>query len=75
MSKWIPVNTRMPELEQEVFITFRNHRCRKLEVAIGATYKPGDSLYWCTTDGQDSDFDRIRVLAWQPLPAPYKEQK
>lgn len=64
--KWIPVSERLPEYEEEVLC--------QLEDGMAVLYREDD---W----GQDVWVDggigtgTYEVVAWQPLPEPYKESK
>lgn len=55
--KWIPVSERLPEVNQKVLVSTRD-----LEVDI-----------MCDCCYRSDYFEYPNVLAWQPLPEPYKE--
>ena len=68
---WIPVSERLPESDAIVLISVR---CRKYDGSIGVVVVDGS--YWelagewySENMGGLNDDD---VLAWQPLPEPYK---
>lgn len=65
MSKWIPVTERMPEVGQMVLVTLKSKRSDR----IGQV----DSDYWKADGEDDWYYFQDDVLAWMPLPDPYKE--
>lgn len=81
---WIPCSERLPRDDEIVNITWVNHNPPpyyadiegKPFVASGLRYR--DKWYWYSSVCQDlhQDFDiidkDIEVIAWQPLPTPYK---
>ena len=83
-AEWIPCSERLPSDDEIVNITWVNHNpppyyadiAEKPFVASGLRYC--DKWYWYSSVCQDlhQDFDLIdkdiEVIAWQPLPKPYK---
>ena len=83
-AEWIPCNEKLPSDDEIVNITWVNHNpppyyadiAEKPFVASGLRYR--DKWYWYSSVCQDlhQDFDLIdkdiEVIAWQPLPKPYK---
>ena len=81
---WIPCSDKLPSDDEIVNITWVNHNpppyytdiAEKPFVASGLRYR--DKWYWYSSVCQDlhQDFDLIdkdiEVIAWQPLPKPYK---
>lgn len=72
--QWIPCSERMPEDMQFVLLTVR-----RLE--NGYNHEPFISVgyigwnhqhWWCAHDG-DCEISKVEVIAWMPLPAPYKK--
>lgn len=59
---WIPCSERLPEEDGYYLITIRFYHLHNL-VVMGCNFEDGKWLYM---DGDDE------VLAWQPLPQPYK---
>lgn len=63
-SRWIPVSERLPEINQDVILSLRS-----LDIEIG--FRAGNEPYFychgCYIKPQN-------VLAWQPLPEPYKAE-
>ena len=87
ISEWIPVEERLPERKEKkkqfgnkqkrtnVLVTLRNGIVKEMmyEFETKEFWEPGDENpieHW-KEDVMDSDFE---VIAWQPLPAPYKEK-
>ena len=82
--EWIPCSEKLPSDDEIVNITWVNHNpppyyadiAEKPFVASGLRYR--DKWYWYSSVCQDlhQDFDLIdkdiEVIAWQPLPKPYK---
>lgn len=83
-AEWIPCSEKLPSDDEIVNITWVNHNpppyyaeiAEKSFVASGLRYR--DKWYWYSSVCQDlhQDFDLIdkdiEVIAWQPLPKPYK---
>ena len=64
VNTWIPVKERLPEEDTWVFITFVD----ELSSGISIAYYNGNSWH-----GNIEKYDT--VIAWMPLPEPYKEEK
>lgn len=66
---WIPVSEKLPEESEEVLVTdiWGCIHIESLEVSIE------NIKYWEDCDGNFDYFDEI--IAWQPLPTPYKESE
>lgn len=64
MSEWIPVSERLPEIEKAIIIS-----CVGLQVYTG--FRSNTEGYYYTH--QDSYIESKNVIAWMPLPEPYKE--
>lgn len=76
-NRWIPVSDALPAPEQEVLIITER------DIITTAIYEDGtitdEDSCWFWTD-MDFDYDEVfnsevdkKVLAWMPLPEPYKE--
>ena len=65
--QWIPVTERLPETSQDVLITIR--RAWETVRGMKAFYMPSDDGgIWASQRGTDT----TGVIAWLPLPEPYK---
>lgn len=61
---WIPCKERLPELEQDVLLSFRS-----LDVRVG--YRANTEGFFYVYGEEYVTFEN--TLAWQPLPEPYHE--
>ena len=61
---WIPVSERLPEIHQDVLLSLRS-----LDVEVGFRGNT-EPYYYCHGDYIEPQ----NVLAWQPLPEPYKAE-
>ena len=69
MSTWIPVSERLPEDTERYLVTLANG-----DIDIG--WIRGDEYLWDLVDIDCEYFlsdKRYQVIAWMPLPEPYKE--
>ena len=72
-NKWIPVTERFPEDESYVLCWYEYWRYGEYD-GLYQTY--GIGFYWNGSwGGEVSCGNRCRVIAWMPLPEPYKESK
>lgn len=77
--QWIPCSERLPERGKEVLVTrdydgrADHHKpCRYVEVA--SCYGDNDDIAWCSYSDEYKMSPRShKVIAWMPLPEPYKE--
>ena len=72
---WIPVSERLPEDMQFVLMTIR--RMSKLYnhipfITVGYI-SWNQTAWWCAHDG-DCTLHEIEVIAWMPLPEPYRKE-
>lgn len=71
---WIPVTERLPETDDEVLTTYIVNGNKNKRYVETSTYYDGDEGYWSSLwDEYRVAGTRIEVLAWMPLPEPYKE--
>lgn len=64
-NRWIPVSERLPEIHQDVLLSLRS-----LDVEVGFRGET-EPYYYCHGDYIEPQ----NVLAWQPLPEPYKAER
>lgn len=69
---WIPVSERLPEEECDCLVTTRRRYniSNNLEV-VSCSYYPDMRSKWFLDGGGDAE----NVIAWMPLPEPYKESE
>ena len=80
-SKWIPCSERLPEEYGEYLITWTGllgaNSTERTKPLIGIAeyeiYEPENYEGWITTDYEFRHYHDIKVLAWQELPEPFKE--
>lgn len=83
--KWVTVSERLPEEHEEskdiydintlAAIDTRHYKASEL-VLVTVRDCENDKIFVCddiTVDGKWSNFSEYEVIAWQPLPQPYKE--
>ena len=66
-SEWIPVSDRLPENISTVIV-----QVKELEKPTFGWYGPING--WRLSDKDYKDLTGFSVIAWMPLPEPYKEQ-
>lgn len=66
-NKWIPVIEKLPEIHQDVIFSLRS-----LDIEIGFRAETEPYFYCHGADG--CYIDPKNVLAWMPLPEPYKQE-
>lgn len=74
---WIPVKERLPEWEGRYLVTFRNPRNVGL-VGYGTCRRDlfGREIGFGWYDLHEAEyFSRDAVIAWMPLPEPYREER
>ena len=65
---WIPVETALPETSEPVLVTVNVDD----EVFVMLAYYVGDLDCWYSAEMSEPG---LEVLAWSPLPAPYKPKE
>lgn len=81
---WIPVSERLPEDEKEYLVTLEKvYGTPEKLYGIASYLKFGDAGYWNENKYGYLEWDRYsdghggtkmyKVIAWMPLPEPYKE--
>lgn len=67
---WIPVSERLPTFEERVLTTNTDGIIQ--EAKLEPCKYGGDELFWMMPSGAYFHFNRI--VAWMPLPEPYKAE-
>lgn len=81
---WIPVSERLPEDERECLVTLEKiYGTPEISMGIANYLKFGDAGYWNEKKYGYLEWDKYsdghggtrmyKVIAWMPLPEPYKE--
>lgn len=81
---WIPVSERLPEDERECLVTLEKiYGTPEISMGIANYLKFGDAGYWNEKKYGYLEWDKYsdghggtrmyKVIAWMPLPKPYKE--
>ena len=65
--RWIPVSEKLPNFAQRVLVSIENF-------VYEAIYFDEDAG-WSTYNVTFKDVDESEILAWMPLPEPYKEEQ
>lgn len=66
--KWIPISDKLPELKRDVLVFLKNGRFFVCALFPGSA---GQKYWWIGEEEIHFLFDD--VVAWRPLPDPYKE--
>lgn len=70
--KWISVEDRMPENWQEVLVWYEYYHYKREQVLPEYGLATYFKEYGFT--GEDMNGTQVKVLAWMPLPEPYKPE-
>ena len=83
--KWIPVSEKLPEEDGDYFVTYEKGYAEDYDLTpIGIARFEVDCEsfgYWYehfdrqTLGSLGSEWEEIKVIAWMPLPEPYKPQE
>lgn len=69
-SRWIPVSAKLPEKTGWYLITFKVYRG---DYAVCQMCYRRPENYWARDDISKKVFDNDEVVAWMPLPQPYRK--
>lgn len=83
---WIPVSERLPENEKEYLVTLEKiYGTPEISMGIANYLRFGNDGYWSEKKYGYLEWDRYsdghggtkmyKVVAWMPLPEPYKEDE
>ena len=70
---WIPVTERLPETTDAVLTTYIVNGDRSRRYVEESSYYGNDELWSSPWDEYRVAGTRIEVIAWMPLPTPYKQ--
>lgn len=76
VGEWIPCSERLPENNQNVLVWFEYFRygdfnCLYQTIGISYTWK-GE---WSGFVNNTSGWQKLRIIAWMPLPEPYRGEE
>ena len=70
---WIPVEERLPEVSDELYYNTQLVTLEDGEVCLGV-YRNEEDEWWTRRQEGETVYTNVhKVVAWQPLPEPYKE--
>ena len=75
-NRWIPCSVRLPEDYSEVLVWFEYFRYGSYN-RMYQTYGIGNysAQYDAWTVNHETGWNKLRVIAWKPLPEPYTEDE
>lgn len=71
---WIPVEERLPNKREFQEVYCRNHYAAEFLVTIKGATRP-TTLYFRNRNWFDEEGNYYSVVAWRPLPEPYKPKE
>lgn len=74
VNQWIPVSERLPRPEQ-VLVTYKWCNYDDIGVGVGIYSKSADAWYGVHNSLEGQLFKNFEVIAWMPLPKPFKESE
>lgn len=72
MANWIPVTEKLPEKPHGCIVTIEEDDHGEPHRVIYNEFAGYDGEGWYTCDGYEVPFE---VIAWMPLPKPYKAER
>lgn len=83
---WVPASERLPEDERMCLVTLKKvHGTPEILLGISNCLRFGDAGYWNEKEYGYLEWDKYsdgyggtrmyKIVAWRPLPEPYKEDK
>lgn len=71
---WIPCSKKLPELNRSVLVQLSDDFVDPIQImTLDISKCEGDFFYFWRTQEMGINFDMDDVVAWQPLPTPYRE--
>lgn len=67
-NRWIPCSERLPEDGKNCLITYISFLDGVTKCCDGCAYVIENGWFWCLDDSEV----KVDVIAWMPLPEPYK---
>ena len=76
MNNWIPVSERLPEEDENVLVTVNFKGLEHIKPCLYVEVSSHIDGHWSSySDEYKVSKDRHEVIAWMPLPKPYKEER
>ncbi len=72
---WIPCDERLPEVDADIDETWEDDDCPEYNVTIKGASEATTLKYSPDGDWFDANGCVYNVIAWQPLPEPYRPEK
>lgn len=71
-SQWIPCSERLPEDDTLMLVNYIDHRPDAVDIWIG--WHEMEKVWYIDGEAHSREFDN-EVIAWMPLPEPYKGEE